>query len=115
MNNRLKNVREGLNKSTRESKNRNSTNPRINTDEQCHISDEEAVLLLKTIVVNDTIESIKQKLKQTRKYRHKLLLNKELNLKETFPYFFTYPQLVSAFEVLKCNILIFIPFLFHRF
>lgn len=92
MNNRLKNVREGLNKSTRESKNRNSTNPRINADGQCHLSDNEAVLILKSIVVNnDTIESIKQNVKQTRKYRYKLLLNKELNLKETFPYFFTHP------------------------
>lgn len=97
INGRLKNLRE-----TRKNlqKHVNQTNVvRGSFREQTTVlSDEEArslLVSLKSVVAHPgTIESIIQKLNFTRQYRKKLLLDREFNLKEWFPFFFTNPELV---------------------
>lgn len=54
---------------------------------------------LKITIVNDTnLAIIKEKLKSTMSYRLEMMKTLELDVLETFPYFFTHPSLV------KCDI-----------
>lgn len=63
------------------------------------LTDDEAkemVEVLKTTVVNNqNIDSIKDMLKSTLKYRTKMLKDEQLNLREYFPYFWVSKELVS--------------------
>lgn len=51
---------------------------------------------LKSKYVASDICEIKEKLKSTLPFRSKILENKDLDLKEYFPYFFTNPELVKV-------------------
>lgn len=106
MNSRLKTVREARKRVERATKDScvldKSTNDSINTSFADHLSDitdEDAqteLNALKSIVIDDTsIDLVMAKLRLTRKYRSKLLMDKNLNLKEYFPFFFTHPHLVT--------------------
>lgn len=58
-------------------------------------SPEEDIETLKATIVNDSnLPEIQRKLKSSLSWRSKLLENRELDLKEYFPYFFTNPSLV---------------------
>lgn len=83
----------------------NKLNPSSKTDangnerlERVAVSDEIAadeVRFLKSLpVIEENMDIYIQKLNLTRNYRQKMLLDKEINLKEQFPYFFTHPQMV---------------------
>lgn len=93
INSRLKNIREAKNKLNKKKTSMANEHQII---EQLSDADAETELaLLKTITVDsETMTRIIQKLNSTRTYRHKLLLDKEINLKEWFPFFFTHPKLV---------------------
>lgn len=71
---------------------------------------EHDVLFLKSLIVTDeNMPIFAEKLNSTREYRLKLLLDKEIHLKEWFPYFFTHPQLVlftlyGQFHVIFSNV-----------
>lgn len=57
--------------------------------------------VLKATIVNESnLPEIQTKLKSTLAYRQKLLENRELDLKEFFPYFFTDPELVYRMDIL---------------
>lgn len=59
---------------------------------------------MKSIVVNDrNIDLIKSKLVLTVEYRTQLLKDKEVNLKEEFPYFFVSPCLVCYINMVYYN------------
>lgn len=60
---------------------------------------EDDVHLLKSIVINvENLDIIKQMLNKTREYRAQMLLKKETEIKEHFPYFFSHPlELVRLF------------------
>lgn len=59
---------------------------------------ENDVAFLKSTVVNDNnMKLIHEKLISTLEYRFQMLKAKELDLLEAFPYFFCKPQLVSDF------------------
>lgn len=61
----------------------------------------EDMLYLKTVVVSaDTIDEIRKKLESTRQQRDALVKNVEIDLMIKFPFFFTYPQLVSYSTIL---------------
>lgn len=49
-----------------------------------------------TIVSDETMSVIESKLRSTATYRQKMMETPELDLLETFPYFFTEPKLVKA-------------------
>ncbi|XP_055306986.1 uncharacterized protein LOC129571243 [Sitodiplosis mosellana] len=55
---------------------------------------EDVVFLKSLIVTEENMAIFAEKLNFTREYRLKLLLDKEIHLKEWFPYFFTHPQLI---------------------
>lgn len=55
---------------------------------------DEFMLLRSTIVTDDTMNLIKDKLRMTAEYRLQLLEDQNLDLLENFPYFFTNPELV---------------------
>lgn len=68
---------------------KSATEPR--TDEECRLD----VELLKTLVLNpENMDTIKKKLVATMDFRLKMVDKVELDLLETFPYFFAYPELV---------------------
>lgn len=55
----------------------------------------EDVIYLKSLVVSgETKDTFMEKLNSIRRYRMEMLLDKNINLKEQFPYFFTNPELV---------------------
>lgn len=57
------------------------------------------LLFLKTAVINrENLDSVKQKLKATLDHRLRMMDNKEMDLMENFPFFFSHPQLVSFFQ-----------------
>lgn len=52
--------------------------------------------ILKSTLVNDeNLDFFQEKLKLTRSYRLKILLNKDTDLMENFPYLFVRPELVG--------------------
>lgn len=74
---------------------------RILQSDECkqHIED------LKTIVINDENTAlVEDKLKATMKYRADLMKAMELDLLETFPYFFTHSKLVCHVAKLDMHI-----------
>lgn len=104
LNSRLKNVREAHNRLKRQQENENldaNDDSSFDLDLVEHeLSDEEAEqmveVLKSTIVSPQTLDAVMVNLASTRKYRHKMLLSKELDLKQEFPYFFTHPSLVGT-------------------
>ncbi|XP_031639195.1 uncharacterized protein LOC116351255, partial [Contarinia nasturtii] len=106
MNARLKYVREAQSKL-----NKSANNVSLNTSQQVqHITSSDdvdetvaaaEVIFLKSLVVSDeNMETLLQKLNSTRTYRHKILKDKNIHLKEQFPYFFTHPHLIlKEFEL----------------
>lgn len=104
LNIRLKNIREAKKKFELNKMNSNIPSAARPIIEQIsEFSDTDAdneLKLLKTMIVEpQTMTTIIEKLNLTRTYRHKILLDKELNLKEWFPFFFTHPQLVRYSEI----------------
>lgn len=104
INSRLKNIREAKKKFELNKINSNipsAARPII--EQMSELSNADAhneLKLLKTMVVEpQNMATIIEKLNLTRTYRHKILLDKELNLKEWFPFFFTHPQLVRHTEI----------------
>lgn len=102
LNARLKNVRNVRNKLNRTANN-STLNVTANTQDMENvdeIDDQTAakdVIHLKSFDISEfNSELFLQKLNSTRKYRNKMLLDKEIHLKEQFPYFFTQPQLVNC-------------------
>lgn len=94
----LRSVQNNLNKST---SNATLKGSQSNVVVAQTIDDETAaaeVLLLKAMVVSEeNMETIIEKLNLTREYRQKMLLDKNMNLKEQFPYLFTNLSLVKCF------------------
>lgn len=64
--------------------------PTVNVQEEFH-------LLKSTIVNQENLELIKEKLKITSTYRSRLFTDRNINLLEQFPFFFTNPELVSRY------------------
>lgn len=95
---RLSYLREVQNKMNKSDKSKVSNSSQLD-ENASPISDDEAissVLLLKSLVVTEeNMETFIQKLNLTREYRQRMLLEKSINLKEQFPYFFTHPLLVK--------------------
>ena len=54
-------------------------------------------LLKATVVTDETMDFIKEKLVITQNYRQRMLSNLNMHLIECFPYFFARPELVSIF------------------
>lgn len=106
LNCRLKNLREAQNKIKRQQPNNNvETNANSSDDldyADQELNDSEANKLIQvlksTVVGPQTIDLIMAHLASTRKHRHKMLLDKDLDLKQEFPYFFTHPNLVSLWR-----------------
>lgn len=97
--NYLRSVQNAMNKSaSNKSQNRSQLNTTVLNDD---CNDEAAaadILYLKSLPINDSnLEIFTQKLNSTREYRQKMLLDKSINLKEQFPYFFVKPELVRLF------------------
>lgn len=64
----------------------------------------EDVIFLKSLVVSD--ENMKifiEKLNSTRAHRMEMLLDKNIHLKEQFPYFFTHPELIILTLFISCS------------
>lgn len=79
-----------------DNKRKSGPEPEINENEKEKM--DLAINFLKSVVVNDSnLDAIKEKLVETMRYRHDLMKNQRMDLKETFPFFFTRPQLVSEF------------------
>lgn len=55
---------------------------------------EDVIYLQSLVVSGETKDTFMEKLNSTRRYRMEMLLDKNINLKEQFPYFFTNPELV---------------------
>lgn len=102
LNIRLKTVRENLRQL-----NLNAANVSLNLLNQSAsesvIDDSVAaddVVFLKSLIVSDeNMETFWEKLNFTRSYRQKMLLDKNIHLKEQFPYFFTHPEMVKKFLI----------------
>lgn len=95
---RLKNIRE-LQKRLNKSAN-NQLDKSVASDNSLEEAATEDILFLKSLVVSEeNMHIFLQKLNSTRTHRQKMLLNKEINLKEQFPYFFTNPQLVKYLAI----------------
>lgn len=101
LNSRIKNVREAQNKLKQKQQteiNENSPENAV-SGEPKEISDDEAKAIItslkSTVIEPGKMREVMQKLALTRKYRKKMLANKELNLKEQFPYLFTDKNLVN--------------------
>lgn len=63
-------------------------------DEKQRLS--ETIEYLKSIKVDDTnLIEIKEKLIETMAYRHELMQNSRMDIKETFSFFFACPELVN--------------------
>lgn len=91
----LRSVQNNLNKSTSNATLNGSQSHEIvaQTDDETAAAE---VLLLKSVVVSEeNMETIIEKLNLTRQYRQKMLLDKNMNLKEQFPYLFTDLSLVK--------------------
>lgn len=105
LNSRLKTVRESRRRLDRaalnQTKNPNQNDASMEVAQTEDIEDADADIEideLKMMVVNDsTIEAIMTKLDLTRNYRQKMMKRGELNLEESFPFFFTHPKLVSRY------------------
>lgn len=60
--------------------------------------------ILKTVVISDeTIDFVKEKIILTQSYRTQILSDMKVDLRESFPYFFVQPELVSVLFLL-CSI-----------
>lgn len=84
----------------------NEANVAINIEDQQKEMENHLEQLKHTVVNNQNMELIKQKLILTQNHRDELLKQIELDLKFRFPFFFTNPELVRAiyFLELKLNI-----------
>lgn len=84
---------------------RNSHQIRNNSNENNNISQStdathevEDMEYLKHVVVDDvSFELIVEKLNSTRKFRQQMLQNKETDMRENFPFFFSHPKLVRYY------------------
>lgn len=73
------------------------------------------VAILKTTIVKpENMDIIKEKLRKTVNYRLKMLENKEIDLLENFPYFFTNAELVSNSLCPISNSIFFVLFSFLK-
>lgn len=56
---------------------------------------------LKSVIIDQTdVEILKQKLGSTRSFRANMLQDKNIDLRENFPFFFSHPNLVSFRHIL---------------
>lgn len=101
LNHRLKNMRDLQNKLKQKQRDEDSATSSgdvrpVNQEELNTDKAKAALTKIKSMVVGpETIDEIMRILEITREYRKQLLfLDKELNLKQEFPYFFTHPDLV---------------------
>lgn len=93
---KLKTIRSNMGKSAPNNENNVDENDNNHDDGLTSYDPREDVDFLQTIVVNEAnMPIIHAKLIKTLEYRRKLFEDKNLNLLERFPYFFTHPQLVS--------------------
>lgn len=99
---RLKNLREAqkkLNKKATKTSIRKSSTRRVSSAVDQAAIDKaivDDVIFLKSLVVSDkNMDIFIQKLNFTRIHRNKMLLDKNIHLKEQFPYFFTNPEMVT--------------------
>lgn len=99
MNSKLKNTRyttkQNLNRSI--ASNRGTINNNETEGDMDAVSERQktAIEFLKSAMVNEeNMETIKEKLKFTLSYRLEMMKTPELDVLETFPYFFTNPELV---------------------
>lgn len=103
---RLKYVRDAQNKLNRSIRNTSISSTALNESHMnnCDKTDTETaandVIFLKSLVMcENNMEVFLEKLNSTREHRAKMLLDKKINLKEAFPYFFTHPQMVARLIV----------------
>lgn len=89
--------------STKAKKLGNTEKQTIPTDEnKNNMTDDDMECLIdtmKTVLINDEkdVEALKKKLKITREYRNNMLLDKKMDLLETFPYFFIEAEMVTTY------------------
>lgn len=77
--------------------NKRNASPELAVSEDYEERMDYAIEFLKMAVVNDAdMIEIQEKLTETMKYRHDLMKDARMDVKETFPFFFVYPELVSA-------------------
>lgn len=86
--------------STKVKKSGNTEKQTVPTDENKNdMSDDDMKRLIekmKTVIIDDgnNMETLKKNLKITREYRNNMLLDENINLLETFPYFFVRAEMV---------------------
>lgn len=81
---------------------KNNEEPDLNEANHSHPQDEDAQneeedmdYLKRAVISKNNFASVVEKLNATRKLRQQMLLNKETDLREQFPFFFSHPELVS--------------------
>lgn len=72
----------------------------LHDDESCAVDME---FLQSTVVSADNLDQIKEKLRRTMHYRHKIMANPRTDVLESFPFFLTSPELVRKLFVWKPN------------
>lgn len=69
-------------------------------------------ILKATVITDESMDFIKEKLVRTQHYRQQMLSNLNMHLIECFPYFFVRPELVCVYFLMIQVVYEFIPFLF---
>lgn len=82
-------------KRSKSKKHQQAVDEATNGIEEININPEDDVALLKhTLVNNDNMDLIKEKIGSTAKFRKNMLKDKNLDLLQNFPYLYTNPELV---------------------
>lgn len=103
LNIRLKTVRENLRQLNLNAANVSLNRSLLNQSASENVIEDSVaaddVMFLKSLIVSDeNMEMFWKKLNSTRSYRQKMLLDKNIHLKEQFPYFFTHPDMVKIYS-----------------
>lgn len=100
MGNKLKNMRTNRQKKTNDANNNYGNEILIDNEEQCFHDDAickaDMEFLKSTVVCEENLNEIKEKLQRTMHYRHKMMKNPRIDVLESFPFFLTSPELVSS-------------------
>lgn len=96
----MKECQKNIDKHVR-SNNNNNNDAHQNQNDMCEKNAESELEALKRMLIRDcNITEAVEKLNSTRKYRKELTLNKDMDLRQKFPFLLSHPKLVGFSSIL---------------